>query len=290
MKSVNARLFLLSLILLINGIAKAQESSHYNNPKNKELTMSPVQRNKDVILKLYEQCLNKRNMELLQNLISEDYIGLQGVKGAAGFNKTITSLIKAFPDARWKVEELIGEGNKVVVRQQLKGTQTGQFQHIAPTGKSVTNDGTVIYELKDGKVINIQVLTDRLGFLQQLDVLPFDLTLLPNKKVFKGKVSFIDKFFVPAAAKQEFYERMSINRNFIKKLPGFIEDVAYEYADNAGNLICITIAQWENREALDKAKEVVQAEYKKQGFDAAEMFKRSHIVADRGVYTEIEGH
>jgi hypothetical protein len=104
----------------------------------------------------------------------------------------------------------------------------------------------------------------------------------------KNQATFIDKFFVPAPARTAFYERMRINRNFIKNLPGFIEDAAYEYTDNEGNLICVTVAQWETREAVDSAKEAVQAEYKKQGFDAAEMFKRLNITADRGIYTTLD--
>src|SRR5882762_4314939 len=51
---------------------------------------------------------------------------------------------------------------------------------------------------------------------------------------------FIDKFFVPKDAKQEFDERMNINRNFIKKLPGFIEDNAYVRIDEHGDFIYVT--------------------------------------------------
>jgi predicted ester cyclase/heme-degrading monooxygenase HmoA len=249
--------------------------------------MSTIQRNKEVISKLYEQVLNKRNMGLLPGIVTEDYTGVQGKKGPAAFEEPIAALIRAFPDAHWKVEELIGEGDKVIVRQQLQGTHTGQFQHIAATGKRVTNNGIAIYELKDGKITSGQVQTDRLGFLQELGVLPVDLTSLSPKKEHKDKISFIDKFFIPAAAKAEFYERMHINRSLIKKLPGFIEDAAYEYTDNDGNLICVTVAQWENKEALNKAKEVVQAEYKKQGFDMPAMLKRLNIVVDRGIYTTV---
>ena len=86
-----------------------------------------------------------------------------------------------------------------------------------------------------------------------------------------------------------FYERTSINRNFIKNLSGFMEDAAYGYTDNDGNLIRITVAVWENIQALNNAKEAVQAEYKKQGFNPAEMLKRLNIVADRGIYTELKG-
>ncbi|OQP58669.1 antibiotic biosynthesis monooxygenase [Niastella populi] len=100
-------------------------------------------------------------------------------------------------------------------------------------------------------------------------------------------MNFIDKFFVPAAAIKEFRERVKINRNFIEKLPGFIEDAAYEYTDNDGNLIFITVAMWQSAEALNKAKEAVQAEYKKEGFDAPAMFKRLGITVDRGIYTRV---
>jgi hypothetical protein len=100
------------------------------------------------------------------------------------------------------------------------------------------------------------------------------------------KQIFIDKFLVPQNAKQEFIERLNINRNFIKKLPGFIQDAAYERTDEHGNLVLITIAVWENEAVLEKAKEAVQAEYKKQGFNLAEMMGRLHITIDRGIYKE----
>lgn len=250
--------------------------------------MSAIQKNKEVIGKLYEEVLNKRNTKLLNELVSENYVSINGKKGPAAFEEPVAPLLRAFPDAQWKIEEMIAEGDKVIVKQKLQGTHTGPFQHFVPTGKVITTDGIAIYELKDGKVISSQVNTDRLGFLQQLEALPTDLTQLSNKRAGKDQVQFIDKFFIPAAAKKEFYERMRINRDFIKKLPGFIEDAAYEYTDNDGNLVCITVALWENREALNKAKEAVQAEYKKQGFDAADMFRRLNITADRGVYTEVE--
>lgn len=247
-----------------------------------------MQTNKEIVRNLYEQSLNKRNMALLQALVSPDYNGPRGEKGAAGFEAPIAPLIKASPDVQWNVQDMIGEGDRVVVRWKLQGTHTGQFQHIAPTGKTFNNDGMAVYELKDGKIISSMVQTDRLGFLQQLGALPTDLASLSNQKDHKNGVRLIDKFLVPAAARKEFYERMSSNRNLIKTLPGFIEDAAYEYTDNDGNLICVTVAQWESPEALNKAKETVQAAYKEQGFDMTGMLKRLNITIDRGIYSTVE--
>jgi hypothetical protein len=97
---------------------------------------------------------------------------------------------------------------------------------------------------------------------------------------------FIDKFIVPEKSKQEFLERVRINRNFIKHLNGFVNDNAYERVDEKGNLIYITIAVWENETVLKSAKEAVQAYYKKESFNIFEMFERLHITMERNIYKE----
>lgn len=251
--------------------------------------MNTAQQNKEVVKKIYEQCLNKRNLDLLKEFISEDYNGLLGKKGAAGYQEPVLGLIKAFPDIQWHVTALIAEGDKVAVSWKWQGTETeSYYKNIPATNKMVSNDGMAVLTLANGKVISNQVLTDRLGFLQVKNILPADVNVLVNRKAHTGQVNFIDKFFVPAAAIAAFRERVKINRDLIKTLPGFIEDAAYEYTDNEGNLIYVTVALWQSQEALNKAKEAVQASYKKDGFNPAEMFQRLHITADRGIYTQVQ--
>lgn len=134
-----------------------------------------MEKNKEVVRNLYEEALNKRNLHLLKDLVSPEYTAIQGVKGPAGFETTVTGILKGFTDAHWDVQEYIAEGDKVMVRWKFQGTHTGQFATYAPTGKTVNNDGLGIYQLKDGKVIATQVYTDRLAFLQQLGVLPKEI-------------------------------------------------------------------------------------------------------------------
>jgi steroid delta-isomerase-like uncharacterized protein len=238
------------------------------------LLMIPTN-NKEVVQHLYAEVLNNRNMELLKDLVSDEYTGINGEKGAIAFQHAISPLLDAFPDAHWTIEEIIAEGNKVVVRQQLTGTHMHPFQQIAATGKHITNNGIAIYELKDGKIIHSSIQTDRLSFLQ-------DLNMVRLKS--PAQISFIDKFIIPAAAFNEFNERMRANRKFISTLPGFISDEAYTSADKDGNVVCITVALWADMAAFTKAKEAVGEEYKKQGFDPVALFKRLHILAERGVY------
>lgn len=270
--------------LLLAGTAKAQPINHNNNTKNKELTMSTMEKNKEVIQQIYSKCLSAKNWQLLHEYIADEYVGVLGKKGADGFSEPVMPLVKSFPDMQWEVQKMVAEGDQVAVWWKLQGTHTGVYKNAQGTGKIVTNEGFGIFELKNGKVISTHVLTDRLGFLQQMNVLPADINQLKVKDPATSPVSFIDKFIVPAAAKAEFLERVHINRNLIKQLPGFIEDAAYENTDADGNLVLVTMAQWESQEALNKAKEVVQAEYKKQGFNLPDMLQRLHITIDRGVY------
>jgi predicted ester cyclase/heme-degrading monooxygenase HmoA len=288
MKAAHTGLYLVLAILHITGISNAQVNKKINeSTKNKEGKMTTEQTNKEVIRNLYEESMNKGKIELLGNFVSGEYVGARGGKGVAAFREPVTSVLNAMPDAQWQIQELVSEGDKVVVRWKLKGTHTGAFQHISPTGNTVSNDGMAIFQMKDGKIIGSQVHTDRLGFLQQLEALPLDLTTLSKKSVDPGSVRFIDKFLVPEKAKQEFMERMNFSRNFIKTLPGFIEDAAYESKDGNGNYSIVTIAVWKNEEALQQAKESMQAEYKKQGFNPSELLQRLNIIMERGIYEEV---
>ena len=109
----------------------------------------------------------------------------------------------------------------------------------------------------------------------------------PNKKS-TMQVVFIDRFIVPTSAKAEFLERANHNRNFIRVLPGFIEDAAYEDTTAESQLSIITIAVWENEAAFKKAKTAVAEEYKREGFDPAALMKRLNIQIERGVFKKMQ--
>jgi len=140
--------------------------------------MSAIQKNKETISALYNNGFNKRDLNLLQDFISPDYTGIDGKNGPASFEAPVIALIKAMPDIQWKIQELLGEEEKVVVRWKIQGTQTGIFTGFPATGKTVSSDGMAIFEFEAGKIIRTTVQTDRLGFLQQIDVLPTDLSQL----------------------------------------------------------------------------------------------------------------
>lgn len=139
-------------------------------------TTTLAERNKEVLELIMNHAFNERKFELLQDVVSDEYAGPNSLRGAEGFQAPIQQLLKGFPDARWNIQQIIAEDNNVFVSWKLEGTHTGTWLNIPATGKKVSGAAMGIYELKDGKVVKAQVLTDRLGFLQALEVLPVDIS------------------------------------------------------------------------------------------------------------------
>jgi predicted ester cyclase len=181
MKLIYLSCLLLSGVLFsCNNSANQSNSDTTNHLQKKEKTMSV--RNKETVRKLYEECLNKRNFDLLKEFISEKYTGIRDQKGPEGMRKTVQPIIDAFPDIKWKVEDMIEEGNKVAVRWSWEGTHTAPYYNVAPTQKKVINHAIAIYEFQDNKIVASWIENDRLGFLLQVGVVSPDVIPPPSVK------------------------------------------------------------------------------------------------------------
>ncbi|HYE94861.1 MAG TPA: ester cyclase [Rubricoccaceae bacterium] len=78
----------------------------------------------------------------------------------------------AFSGLYHTVDGTIAEGDQVVVRFTLRGTHTGDFAGVPPTGRPVTISAVVTMRIADGRVAALQGVFDRLGLMQQLGVIP----------------------------------------------------------------------------------------------------------------------
>ena len=66
--------------------------------------------------------------------------------------KFTVSLITAFPDLAYKVEDIFAEGDKVVVRYSARGTHLGTYLDVPPSGKKIEINGIYIVRMADGKI------------------------------------------------------------------------------------------------------------------------------------------
>lgn len=268
--------FLFGLTVLFSQTTFSQKTS--NKYLKNENYMENLNTN-ETIRFLYDSILNTKQFERLNQVISPEYTNQLGEKGVAGFQKSILGLATAFKNAHWAIEEIISEENKVVVKQKFTGTQTNKFQNISPTNKPVSVKGNAIYEFERGKIIHSQILTDRLGFMQQLEIIPNNLTPTNEHTVY-----FVDKFFVPKTSVDEFTKQMKYNRTFITNLSGYIRGEAFKKTDDEGNLTIMTIASWEGQDKLNEAMKSVQTEFKRIGFNPVEFYQRLNITMEREQY------
>ena len=133
--------------------------------------------NKAMIRRVYEQCLNEGKLELLDAMVAPEFVAANGETGAAGLRGTFAALRVAFPDVHYTLEDVFAEGDRVAVRWTLEGTHAAPIGGFPAHGTRVKNVGMAIYELGGGKIRKVSLLTDRLGFLQQIGVVPDDAAL-----------------------------------------------------------------------------------------------------------------
>ena len=98
----------------------------------------------------------------------------------------------------------------------------------------------------------------------------------------------VDKFVVPAAARQEFLGRVRSTHQLLKVQPGFVRDVVLEQSSGPGRFNFVTVVEWQSQSTMGAAKAVVMATHAKSGFNSQEMFARLGIEADIANYTAID--
>ena len=75
---------------------------------------------------------------------------------------------KLMPDLNWEVQEMIKEGNKVVVRSRATGTPQGPLFGVDGEGRSFDVLTIDIHTVENGKIVSSYHLEDWAGALQQL--------------------------------------------------------------------------------------------------------------------------
>jgi len=131
--------------------------------------------NKDLVRRFYKEVYVDWNMALVDEVVSPQFVSHDwpqgGPTGPRAFRDYYSAIRSAVPDAHYEVDDLIAEGDRVVVRWRLLGTHKGNFRGIAPTGRSITLKGIAIYRLEDRKLIERWVVSDLHGLLEEIGAL-----------------------------------------------------------------------------------------------------------------------
>jgi predicted ester cyclase len=115
----------------------------------------------------------KGHWEAIDRHVASTYVGqdlgeTRSFLGPAGLRAHLEPYVEAFSDGRVLVDEQMASGAKVTSRWTLTGTQTGELDGLAPSGKQVTVSGITISRVDRDVVVEEWVSWDRLGMLVQL--------------------------------------------------------------------------------------------------------------------------
>jgi len=133
-----------------------------------------VETNKKSVLRLYE-LLNQGDVESVGDLVAEDYEEHDPLPGqGAGRDGAVDrfSLITQALAPHFTIEDVVAEGDRVVVRWTNAGTHVGEFAGIPPTGRTFTIAGIDVYRVADGLLCEHWHVIDQLAMLGQLGLLP----------------------------------------------------------------------------------------------------------------------
>ena len=129
-----------------------------------------LEKHKAIARRYQEEVWGKGDLALLDELLAPDFVDHSLPVGMdpsfAGAKRAVKGAHDAFPDGHWTVEDLIAEGEKVVIRWKMQATHEHQFRGIAPGGKPVTVTGITILCITNGKIAERWVNWDSLALRQ----------------------------------------------------------------------------------------------------------------------------
>lgn len=134
-----------------------------------------LEQNKDVVRRFIEEVFAQASPEAADELTATDFTphSWPGVEPGVESLKQAQQRIKAgLSDARMTIEDMVAEGDKVVVRLMSHARQTGEFMGLPASGKEYDISETHIFRVADGKVAEHWLNSDMLGLMQQLGAIP----------------------------------------------------------------------------------------------------------------------
>lgn len=104
----------------------------------------------------------------------------------------------------------------------------------------------------------------------------------PNGSVFR-----VDKFVVPAEARDEILGKVRMTHELLRQQDGFVQDFLLEQFSGPGEFNIVTMVEWESRAAVDKVVPIVRAAQERVAFNPQETIARLGVRADIANYQRL---
>jgi len=130
--------------------------------------------NEQIVRRWYE-AFDKKTPSLFDRIIDDAWVDIpspEGIPpGPEGLKKTYAMLTTTFPDLKVTIKEILQDGNKVVVRSEIAGTQRTTFVGVPSKDRRMTIQAVDIHEVRGGKIVRTWHTEDWMTGLHQLGAL-----------------------------------------------------------------------------------------------------------------------
>lgn len=113
--------------------------------------------NKRIVKEYIEKVINTGDVELIAQFIASDYVEIYNKKryiiGIEGAKEHITGVRNTYPDLELSIDLQIEEGEWVATCYTMRGTHTGVWMGIKPTGSRIEVTGVNIDKVIDNKIV-----------------------------------------------------------------------------------------------------------------------------------------
>jgi steroid delta-isomerase-like uncharacterized protein len=136
-----------------------------------------AEESKVIVARVWEEFFIQGNLDKADEFFAPDYVNHDPAApedrhGPEELRQFLSIYHNAFPDMQFTIEDVITEGDEVVVRWTVRGTHQGEFMGIPPTNNRVTLTGMSIERVSGDKIVETWDSYDAMGLMQQLGVIP----------------------------------------------------------------------------------------------------------------------
>lgn len=121
---------------------------------------------------IMEDGFNKQDMSVVNASFHTDYERHgHGVPSKASLAEHVQGLLayhRAFDDAKFTIQKIVGDGETVAVYYVFTGVHTGEYNGAPPTGKLVSRPSAAFFTIRDGKVAEGTIFADAGALAAQL--------------------------------------------------------------------------------------------------------------------------
>lgn len=118
---------------------------------------------------------NEPNLALADEIFApgfKSHVPLAPEVDAQGWTAYVQNFMTGFPDLFMDVHEVVATEDRLVLRVTYRGTHTGTFQGVPPSGKSIAMPAIGFFHLENGRAVENWGEFDVLGVMMQIGRFP----------------------------------------------------------------------------------------------------------------------